>query len=288
MCLAIVALDAHPHYALVLVANRDEYHARPTEAAHWWTEGDILAGRDLRAGGTWLGVTRTGRWAFVTNVRQGAERNPDAPSRGLLVPRVLRDPRDTHHALIAAIADADDYNGFNMMAGEIGTASWGSNRAPTPVALSSNSAAALPPEAEQSAPWDGPATRMRTDAGTALSRGVHGLSNARLDTPWPKLLRTKAGVAAWVAAARDDTDALLQLLADRERARDDELPNTGVSREWERALSAPFITGENYGTRCSTVLTISRDGDGRFVEQSFDARGETSGHVDYAFRVAAR
>ena len=96
MCLAIVALDAHPHYALVLVANRDEYHARPTEAAHWWTEGDILAGRDLRAGGTWLGVTRTGRWAFVTNVRQGAERNPDAPSRGLLVPRVLRDPRDTH------------------------------------------------------------------------------------------------------------------------------------------------------------------------------------------------
>src|SRR5437763_1859660 len=135
MCLAIVALDAHPHYALVLVANRDEYHARPTEAAHWWTEGDILAGRALRAGGTWLGVTR-----------------------------------------------------------------------------------------------------------------------------WPKLRRTKAGVAAWDAAAGDDTDALPQLLADRERAREDELPNTGVSREWERALSAPFITGENYGTRCSTVLTISRDG----------------------------
>src|SRR5438045_8915093 len=106
MCLAIVALDAHPHYALVLVANRDEYHARPTEAAHWWTEGDILAGRDLRAGGTWLGVTRTGRWAFVTNVRPGAERNSDAPSRGLLLPGVLRAPRDRPPGLAAAVPAA--------------------------------------------------------------------------------------------------------------------------------------------------------------------------------------
>ena len=258
MCLAIVALDVHPRYALVVAANRDEYHARPTQSAHWWAAEDdleILAGRDLEAGGTWLGVTRTGRWAFVTNVRQSTARDLHAPSRGSLVPRVLRDPRDPHSALVAAIADAQHYNGFNLMAGEIDCASWGSNRG---------------------------------EAGSALNRGVHGLSNARLDTPWPKLVRTKSGVAAWTEAGREDIDALLALLADRERARDDELPSTGVSLEWERVLSAPFITGENYGTRSSTVLTISRDGEGHLVEQSFDPRGVPSGRVEHTFTLTTR
>lgn len=256
MCLAIVALDTHPRYALVVAANRDEYHMRPTEVAHWWHDegvGDpILAGRDLEAGGTWLGVSRAGRWGFVTNVRQGGQRDPHAPSRGLLVPRVLRDQRDVHTALVAVIANASQYNGFNLMAGDITTASWGSNRG------------------ERSA---------------CLGKGVHGLSNAALDTPWPKLVRTKSGVAAWAAAGREDVDALFALLTDRNRARDDELPNTGVSLEWERVLSAPFITGENYGTRSSTVLTISRDGQARLVEQSFDAGGEPTARVDLTFSV---
>src|SRR5438552_13437099 len=258
MCLAIVAVDAHPRYALVVAANRDEYHARPTAAAHWWIAEDgpeILAGRDQEAGGTWLGVTRSGRWAFVTNVRRGVERDPRAPSRGLLVPRVLRDPRDPHSALIAAIADAQHYNGFNLMAGEIAEASWGSNR---------------------------------DERGSRLPSGIHGLSNAQLDTPWPKLVRTKSGVAAWTEAGREDIDALLALLTDRERAQDDELPSTGVSREWERVLSAPFIIGEHYGTRSSTVLTLSRDGEGRLVEQSFGARGEPSGRVEHTFRLTTR
>ncbi|HEY2818373.1 MAG TPA: NRDE family protein [Casimicrobiaceae bacterium] len=256
MCLAIVALDAHPRYALVVAANRDEYHVRPTTAAHWWDDegvgAPILAGRDLEAGGTWLGVSRAGRWGFVTNVRQGEQRDPRAPSRGLLVPRVLRDRRDPHTALVAAIADASEYNGFNLMAGDIATASWGSNRG---------------------------------ERGARLGKGVHGLSNAALDTPWPKLVRTQSGVAAWAAAGREDVDALFALLTDRDRARDDELPNTGVPLEWERVLSAPFITGDNYGTRCSTVLTISRDGQARLVEQSFDVRGEPTARVDLLFSV---
>ena len=258
MCLAIVALDAHPRYALVVAANRDEYHARPTEAAHWWIAEDgaeILAGRDLEAGGTWLGVTRSGRWAFVTNVRQGTARDLHAPSRGSLVPRVLRDSRDPHSALVAAIADAHHYNGFNLMAGDIDRASWGSNR---------------------------------DERGSPLPSGIHGLSNAQLDTPWPKLVRTKSGVAAWTEAGREDIDALLALLTDRERAHDHELPSTGVSREWERVLSAPFITGESYGTRSSTVLTLSRDGEARLVEQSFDARGEPAGRVEHTFRLTTR
>ena len=255
MCLAIVALDTHPRFAVVVVANRDEFHARPTAPASWWSaEGtEILGGRDLEAGGTWLGVTRAGRWAFVTNVRQGVARDPGAPSRGHLVPRVLSDRDDPHRALVSAIAEAQHYNGFNMMAGEWVRASWGSNRG---------------------------------ERGATLSGGIHGLSNAELDTPWPKLVRTKNGVARWMKEGCDDVDALLDLLADRERARDDELPSTGVSLEWERVLSAPFITGDAYGTRCSTVLTIARDGMARLIEQSFDFRGQPTTRIEEKFRVS--
>src|SRR5438270_14081404 len=130
MCLAIVALDAHPRFPVVVAANRDEFHARPTAPAHWWSADgtEILAGRDLEAGGTWLGVTRSGRWAFVTNVREGGRRDLAAPSRGSLVPRVLRDKRDPETALASAIADAQHYNGFNLMAGDVAAACWGSNR----------------------------------------------------------------------------------------------------------------------------------------------------------------
>src|SRR5213594_4078165 len=131
MCLAIVAFNAHPHFAVVVAANRDEYHARPTTAAHWWADEEytsILAGRDLEAGGTWLGVTREGRWAFVTNVREGGRHDPAAPSRGSLVPRVLRDNRDIAIALEATIEDGSRYNGFNLLAGDTAHAAWGSNR----------------------------------------------------------------------------------------------------------------------------------------------------------------
>jgi uncharacterized protein with NRDE domain len=255
MCLAIVALNAHPRYALVVAANRDEFHARPASPAQWWTDDrqtTLLAGRDLEAGGTWLGVTRSGRWAFVTNVREGGRHDPAAPSRGALVPRVLRDTSDPQTALASAIADAAHYNGFNLMAGDGASACWASNRG---------------------------------EQGCLIASGVHGLSNARLDTPWPKLARTQAGVAGWAQQGRDDIELLFALLADRARARDDELPETGVSLEWERVLSAPFITGERYGTRCSTVLLISREGEARFVEQSFDARGEPAGRVDTTFTL---
>ena len=251
MCLAVVALDVHPRYAVVLVANRDEYHARPTSSAAWWnTAPPLLAGRDLRAGGTWLGVTRSGRWAFVTNVREGGRQDPTAPSRGALVPQVLADHRDVSVAVAAAVHDASRHNGFNLMAGEGAVACWASNRGASACAIGS---------------------------------GVHGLSNARLDTPWPKLVRTQEGVAAWIQADGDDIEPLFALLADRTLAPDDELPSTGVSRTWERVLSAPFIVGEHYGTRCSTVLTISRDNHARFTERSFDARGELSGEVEQTF-----
>jgi uncharacterized protein with NRDE domain len=254
VCLAVIALDAHPRYAMVLAANRDEFHARAAEAAHWWSDGDavpILAGRDLAQRGTWLGLSCEGRFAFVTNVRELARHDPDAPSRGALVPALLRDPRAPADALAAILEGAERYNAFNLVAGDRSTAAFGSNRRAGVV---------------------------------SLTRGVHGVSNAGLDTPWPKLLRAKGGLAAWVASGDDDLTHLWPVLADTRKAADDELPDTGISRERERLLSSPFIVSESYGTRCSTLVAFGRNGDAQFVEKSFDARGEVIG--DVAFRFA--
>lgn len=255
MCLAVIALDAHPRFALVVAANRDEFHARPAAAAHWWEDASgsrLLGGRDLSHGGTWLGVTPAGRWAFVTNVREPGRHDPNAPSRGALVPAMLRDPRAPLEALDALIAEAQRYNGFNLVGGEGRGAAFGSNRG---------------------------------EPAVALAHGVHGVSNAALDTPWPKLARTKAAVAAWAAAAQDDFGPLWTALADRAPARDEELPDTGLSPERERLVSAPFIVSDTYGTRCSTLLAISRDGATRFIERSFDAAGVLTGEVAFEFDV---
>ncbi len=197
-------------------------------------------------------MTRRGRWAFVTNVREPGRHDPRAPSRGALVPALLRDRRAPIDAVASAVADARRYNGFNLVGGEGLVAAFGSNR----------------------------------DARTvALRRGVHGVSNAGFDTPWPKLARAKAGLAAWIGAGRDEFDPLWRVLADRTLARDDELPDTGLSRERERLLSSPFIVSAEYGTRCSTLLALSRDGDAQFVERSFDAAGAPTGEAAFRFRL---
>jgi len=257
MCLAVVALDAHPRYAMVLAANRDEYYARDASPLAWWNEGetpDILAGRDLTAGGTWLGVASTGRWAFVTNVREPGRHDAEAPSRGALVPRVLRHADSVASAIEAIEAEPARYNGYNVSAGEASTAFWYSNRG-------------------------GPMQ--------ALGSGVHGISNAQLDTAWPKVRRIRTGVSAWIASGTDNIEALLDILSDRGIAPDHELPSTGVSLEWERALSAPFIVTERYGTRCSSVITITRAGEVRFHERSFDATGTRRGDTSERFEISS-
>jgi uncharacterized protein with NRDE domain len=255
MCLAVLALDAHPRYAVVLAANRDEYHARVAVPAAWWP-GDhpILAGRDRVAGGTWLGVDRRGRYAFVTNVREPGRHQPAAPTRGMLVPRVLRAPTPIEDAVRDAVRDGAAMNGFNLLAGEGTRAAWGSNRA---------------------------------EATRPLARGVHGVSNALLDTPWPKVVRSKARLARWCAAASDDADELFDMLRDDAPAPDAELPHTGVAPEWERTLSAPFIRAPEYGTRCSTLLLIDRDRKVRLVERTFDRTGAMTSVVDQPFEREA-
>jgi len=254
MCLALVALDAHPKYPCVIAANRDEFHARAAEPARWWDEG-VLAGRDLVAGGSWFGVTRTGRWALITNFREGIPRDPYAPSRGELVVRMLREAASPLRSSAALLPDGGRYHGFNLLVGDDIEVAFASNRA---------------------------------SGALSLGAGIHGLSNHLLDTPWPKLLRSKARLAAWLA---DDDLAIetgFALLADRRPAGDAHLPATGVSPQWESLLSSPFIVSPEYGTRSSTVLLIGRDDSARFIERSFDAGGRTTGEVAFDFRVSGR
>jgi uncharacterized protein with NRDE domain len=255
MCLVVVALAAHPRYSLVIAANRDEFHARAALPAHWGDSApyaDVLAGRDLVAGGAWMGVRRDGRWALVTNVRDGNGNDAAAPSRGDLVPGILNAASAPEAALSALRKRATAYNGFNLLTGDAGSATWMSNRA----------------------------CEART-----LTQGIHGLSNARLDTPWPKLTRTTSALSAWATRGDDDLAPLFAALADRTQAADADLPSTGVPLAWERLLSAPFIVSGDYGTRCSTVLAIGHDGGARLVERSFDAIGNATGDAEFSFEI---
>ena len=242
MCLAVLALDAHPRYALVLAANRDEYHARAAAAAAWGREApfvDIFGGRDLVAGGTWLGVRRDGRFAFVTNVREGRPKDPALRSRGELVPRVLNHAGPLDEAL--ARLEADRYNGFNLVAGDLSRTLWMSNRGHAHACARARPARVVECRARRAV------AEARADP---ASRAAHGSTRA---TP--------------------DTAPLLTALADRAPAEDASLPATGLTLEWERLLSSPFIVSERYGTRCSTVLTIDREGSARFHERSFAPDG---------------
>lgn len=253
MCLALVALDAHPKYRCVIAANRDEFHGRESEPAHWWNEG-ILAGRDRIAGGTWFGVTEAGRWALVTNFREGIPRDPNAPSRGQLVTQMLQSAASPVRASAALLPDAGRYHGFNLLVGDVSDAAFASNR----------SSGAL-----------------------ALGAGIHGLSNHLLDTPWPKLLRSKARLAALLTDEEPTIEAAFALLADRETASGTALSLTGVSPQWERLLSSPFIVDPDYGTRSSTLLLIAQDSSARFIERSFDAGGRITGEAGFEFQVGA-
>jgi uncharacterized protein with NRDE domain len=252
MCLALVALDAHPAFRLVIAANRDEFHAREAAAAHWWPDGR-LAGLDRVGGGTWFGVRPNGRWALVTNFREGVPRDPSAPSRGMLVGRALADQQSPLPCAATIALNGSSYHGYSLLVGGVDCAAYTSNRA---------------------------------SGALELRAGVVGLSNHLLETPWPKVVRCKARMAAWIASGGEAVEPLFALLADRTQAETPSLPSTGVSPEWERRLSSAFIVDPNYGTRCSTILTIGRDGAARFVEKSFAADGREIGEARFEFGIS--
>jgi len=263
MCLAVIAWQSHPDYPLVVAANRDEFYARPTRPAAWWGQAvSLLAGRDEEAGGTWLGVNRRGRFAMLTNVRAPSERNPHAPTRGALVVSALQSAGPIATWLQNLAARSHAFNGFNLLVGD---------------------ALAAPghePELHYHSNRLGEAPRK-------LAPGIYGLSNAFLDTPWPKVTRA-VGRFACQLANRVDPDALLALMADRALAPDTALPSTGVPLEWERVLSAIQIRANGYGTRATTVITVRSAGLVGFVERTFDS-DDPQRHTDrrYEFVIGA-
>src|SRR6185437_11658291 len=256
MCLLVVAWQAHPRYPLVVAANRDEFHERPTAPmAKWPPPNDILAGRDLRANGTWLALDRQRRFGVVTNFRDLQKPQPQAPSRGNLVPRFLSEAASPSRFLAMLAADAGGYAGFNLLLADTSSLGYASNR-------THPFARALPP-------------------------GVYGLSNQLLDTPWPKLRRVRQEFETWLAQPRGSTDELLAMLADRTRvAADEDLPRTGLPTEWERILSSPFVLHPDYGTRSSTVLLLEHSGAFVLIERRFGRQGETSGESKWAVNAA--
>jgi uncharacterized protein with NRDE domain len=253
MCLVLVLHDAHPQYRLILAANRDEFYDRPTSPAAFWTDTPaVLAGRDLRAGGTWLGIDRSGRFAAVTNYRQGEREVAASRSRGLLVSEFLTGDVEPEAYLGRVARDAPLYNGFNLLVGDGLKVGYFSNR---------------------------------EGVARVLAPGLYGLSNHLLDTPWPKVTSAKLALSSLSRDAEDPTVVaeLFALLADRRRPAEHLLPETGIGREWERLLSSAFIASPEYGTRSSTVVLMGRDQRVRFVERRFGTDGVPGGEVTYDF-----
>lgn len=244
MCIAYLSLG-DPEWPLLIAANRDEFHTRPTRAAGPWPEAPrLIAGCDLRGGGTWMGATVGGRHALLTNYREpGHPTPPGAPSRGLLVRDFLLSEDDPAAWIAAVAARADDWAGFNLIVGDARQTWCLGNRDPA-------------------------------RAPRQLGGGRYVLSNHLLDTPWPKAARLRAALddlppSDWASAP----DKILERLRDTTPAEDARLPDTGLALERERLLSSPFIISPDYGTRCSTVLARAADGRIFFCEQGYDAAG---------------
>ena len=252
MCLVLVVWRMHSEYPCVVAANRDEFHARPAAPAQWWVDHPrIVAGRDLKAGGTWLGLTRTGRFAALTNYRDPEQHRADAPSRGGLVLSMLESGASVAEGLDYLRRVGANYSGFNLIFSD----------------------------GERLGIYESVG-----GGGRELGPGIYGLSNHLLDTPWPKVRNAKSRLSAALSNMAD-TAPVLALLRDDRPAPDAELPGTGVSLEWERLLSSAFVRAPEYGTRCSTVARIDRRGRAYFDEWSWDATGKEAGRMSLQFEL---
>jgi len=263
MCLILLAWRAHPRYPLVFAGNRDEAYSRPAAAADFWDDdARIYGGRDLEQGGTWLGVSLSGRIAAVTNYRERPKAGKMPRSRGELTARFLSGTEAPRAYLRQVAGAADEYGPFSLMVGDGESLWYYSNRA---------------------GPNDSDA-RFRS-----LAPGVYGLSNHLLDTPWLKVTSGKQRLARLLDADETSLAAgLFDILRDRNPAPETELPDTGVGAQRERELSPLFIAGEHYGTRASTALLIDRDRGVLFAERRFGPRGEPLGVTEKRFALETR
>lgn len=257
MCLLLFAYNLHPGYRMILGANRDEFFRRPTRPLAFWDDRpEVLAGRDLKGNGTWLGVTRCGRLAALTNYRNPAAVRPDAPSRGRLASDFLTGTMPPRAYLEQVRLTAADYNGFNLIVGDRSRVCYYSNR---------------------------------IDTVKTLPAGLYGLCNGLLDTPWPKLTKGKTALGRLALNRPKPASAdIFRILADRSIYPDPTLPDTGIGLDWERKLSAIFITGRNYGTRSSAVLLMETSGQTTFVEKTFQpGQSPTDRPETRCFRISS-
>jgi len=235
MCLIFVAINYHPVYKLVVAANRDEFYSRKTAAANYWEDHpNVLGGRDLQAGGTWMGMSKSGKISMLTNYRDPKSIRPDAPSRGFLVSDYLINnisPQEYLKQIQPSI-----YNGFNLIMGDVDNLWYLSNY---------------------------------KEGIQKLDNGLYGLSNALLDAPWPKIVKGKKKLAPILGKSDLTTAELMEFLYDTEVATEN-LPNTGVSVDLEKALSSMFIKTKGYGSRCSTVVLVDKENHVKFSERVYD------------------
>jgi uncharacterized protein with NRDE domain len=240
MCLIAFSYKTHPIYKLILIANRDEFYSRPTRKAQFWTdegEPNIVAGKDLKANGTWMGIHRFGRWGALTNYRDLNNIKENAPSRGSLVLDYLKQEEQPLKHLNELKHDANQYNGFNLLIGNKDKLLHYSNE---------------------------------SDVITEIEPGIHGVSNALLNTSWPKLDKAKIKLERVISQEDIDKEELFEILKNSEKAPDHKLPSTGMSKELEKAVSSIFIRTENYGTLCSSILLVDYEGNADFTERRYN------------------
>jgi len=250
MCLILFAYKQHPTYKLIIAANRDEFYERPTASLDWWEEyPNMLAGRDLKRGGAWFGISKEGKFAAVSNYREFPRTKKYTSSRGSLVKNYLVNDTTAKDYIELLRSESSQYEGFNLLFGNQEEIHYYSNKG----AESAN-----------------------------LDVGIYGLSNHLLNTPWPKVEKGKQMLKEAIENnAEISANSLINILNDTLIASDDELPDTGIGIEYERVLSPIFIKTEIYGTRSSSILLIDYDGHVTFKEYSFIPEVEN----EYNFKI---
>ena len=252
MCLLLISYNVNPAYKLIIAANRDEFYNRPTVSAKFWEDNpSLLAGKDIQAGGTWMGITEYGRFAAITNYRDPKHLRKDAPSRGKIVTDYLTGNDTAEDYGTKILRDSEKYNGYNLIFGSISSLMYFSNQAKKLL---------------------------------KLDPGIYGLSNHLLDTPWPKVEKSKRSFKKIVKNENIKEEDLFSVLSDNTRPPDDLLPETGMGLEIERAVSPVFVSTPFYGTRSSTVVFVDSGDNVRFIEKSLNAETMDWTTVSYNFR----
>lgn len=256
MCLLLLSIGTNPKYKLILAANRDEFYERPTALLHnWENQPELFAGKDLKENGTWLGITKKGKISAITNYRDMSNINNDAPTRGKLVTDFLLNDINPEKYSDLLLEKAGIYNGYNLVYGNIDTFYYFSN-----------------------------ITKKRIK----LSTGIYGLSNHLLDSPWPKVVKSKNIFTKILEEPNPSKNKIFDLLRDNEIYPDESLPETGLGKELERMVSPIFTVTEKYGTRCSSVIFIDMDNNVEFTEKSYNVKNKDWTTSSFSFKIESQ